>query len=199
MLCSPSRFVAETNAVGLEVDAVHRFGHDYLETLKRWLAAFDGNVDAIRAQGFDDHFILCWRFYLAYCAASFPSETTDVARIDEIYAAEAYFRDPFSEVRGADAIERIYARMFEQFDDCRFVITDTLAEGRSALQVWDFSFRIRRWRPRTVQTIHGATHLAFATDGRIAYRRDYWDPAEELYAKLPPIGPVLRGLRKFVA
>jgi len=80
MLCSPSRFVAEACAAGLEVDAVHRFGHDYEQTLKRWLAAFDANVEAIRAQGFDDRFVRCWRFYLAYCAAGFASETTDVAQ-----------------------------------------------------------------------------------------------------------------------
>jgi steroid delta-isomerase len=124
---------------------------------------------------------------------------TDVARIGEIYAAEAYFRDPFNDVRGVDTIARVYARMFEQLEDCRFVITETLAEGRSALLVWDFTFRIKRWRPRTVQTIHGATHLHFAPDGKVAYHRDYWDAAEELYAKLPLIGPVLRALRKFVA
>jgi cyclopropane-fatty-acyl-phospholipid synthase len=80
MLCSPSRFVTEANAAGLEVDAVLRFGHDYAETLKRWLAAFDANLEAIREQGFDDRFVRCWRFYLAYCAAGFASETTDVAQ-----------------------------------------------------------------------------------------------------------------------
>jgi steroid delta-isomerase len=123
----------------------------------------------------------------------------DVARIGEIYAADAYFRDPFNEVRGVEAIGRVYARMFEEVDDCRFVITETLAEGDAALLVWDFTFRIRRWRPATIRTIHGATHVKFAPDGKIAYHRDYWDAAEELYAKLPLIGPVLRMLRKFVA
>mgnify|MGYP003693771837 CR=1 FL=1 len=49
--------------------------------LKRWVAAaFDANVDKVRAQGFDHRFIRCWRFYLAYCAAGFASETTDVAQ-----------------------------------------------------------------------------------------------------------------------
>ena len=123
----------------------------------------------------------------------------DVARIGEIYAADAYFRDPFNEVRGVEAIARVYARMFEQLEECRFVIAETLAEGDGALLVWDFTFRIRRWRPRTVQTIHGASHLTFAPDGKVAYHRDYWDAAEELYAKLPLIGPVLRMLRKFIA
>jgi cyclopropane-fatty-acyl-phospholipid synthase len=80
MLASPSRFVGVASALGLEVDALLSFGHDYAETLRRWLAAFDTNIEAVRAQGFSQKFIRCWRFYLAYCAAGFASETTDVAQ-----------------------------------------------------------------------------------------------------------------------
>jgi cyclopropane-fatty-acyl-phospholipid synthase len=80
MLPSPSRFIEEANRAGLQVEDVHRFGQDYAETLKRWLSAFDANVDAVRSQGFDDRFIRCWRFYLAYCVAGFASKTTDVAQ-----------------------------------------------------------------------------------------------------------------------
>ncbi len=80
MLASPDVFDMHVAAARLEVDDVHRFGQDYAETLKRWVAAFDANVDKVRAQGFDHRFIRCWRFYLAYCAAGFASETTDVAQ-----------------------------------------------------------------------------------------------------------------------
>jgi cyclopropane-fatty-acyl-phospholipid synthase len=80
MLASPEMFETHVEAAGLEVDDVHRFGQDYAETLKRWLAAFDANIDKVRAQDFDHRFIRCWRFYLAYCAAGFASETTDVAQ-----------------------------------------------------------------------------------------------------------------------
>jgi cyclopropane-fatty-acyl-phospholipid synthase len=86
MLASPSRFVGVARALGLEVDAQLSFGHDYAETLRRWLAAFDANIDAVRAQGFSQKFIRCWRFYLAYCAAGFASETTDVAQYTLIAA-----------------------------------------------------------------------------------------------------------------
>jgi steroid delta-isomerase len=123
----------------------------------------------------------------------------DVGRIGEIYAADAYFRDPFNEVRGVPAIARVFAHMFEQLDDCRFVITDTVADGEGALLVWVFTFRIRRWRRRELQAIHGASHLKFTADGKVGYHRDYWDAAEELYAKLPLIGPVLRFLRRKLA
>ena len=80
MLASPKRFIDVALAAGLELERTLTFGHDYAETLKRWLANFDANAPAIRAQGFDEKFLRCWRFYLAYCAAGFDSGTTDVAQ-----------------------------------------------------------------------------------------------------------------------
>jgi cyclopropane-fatty-acyl-phospholipid synthase len=80
MLASPARFIEAARAAGLTLVRVHAFGRDYAETLKRWLAAFDAARPAIRAQGFDERFIRCWRFYLAYCAAGFDTGTTDVAQ-----------------------------------------------------------------------------------------------------------------------
>jgi cyclopropane-fatty-acyl-phospholipid synthase len=80
MLASPSRFAGEAARAGLDVAGVHAFGRDYAETLARWLAAFDARADAVRAQGFDERFIRCWRFYLAYCIAGFASGSTDVAQ-----------------------------------------------------------------------------------------------------------------------
>ena len=123
----------------------------------------------------------------------------DLARIAEIYASDAYFRDPFNEVRGIDAIARIYTRMFEQLDACRFAIAETVAEGEDVVLIWDFTFRVRRWRPSQERAIRGATHLKLTADGKISYHRDYWDAVEEFYAKLPLIGPVLRFLRRSLA
>jgi len=123
----------------------------------------------------------------------------DVARIGEIYAVDAYFRDPFNEVRGVAAIARAYGHMFEQLDDSRFVVTETVADGDGAFLIWDFIFRIKHWRPGQVRAIHGASHIKLTADGKVGYHRDYWDAAEELYAKLPVIGPVLRFLRGALA
>jgi cyclopropane-fatty-acyl-phospholipid synthase len=80
MLPSPTRLVAEADAAGLTLSRVKAFGRDYAETLKRWLAAFDAHASDVRALGFDARFVRGWRFYLAYCAAGFDSETTDVAQ-----------------------------------------------------------------------------------------------------------------------
>lgn len=120
----------------------------------------------------------------------------DLDRLGEIYAPNAYFRDPFNEVRGVPAIRSIFEKMFEQLADCRFRILDTLADEHRALLTWDMTFRFRRLRPDTVQTIHGASHLKFDSGGRVAYHRDYWDAADDFYAKLPLIGPLMRYLKR---
>jgi steroid Delta-isomerase len=126
-------------------------------------------------------------------------ETIDppaAARIDAIYAPDAWFKDPFNEVRGTEAIRRVFVHMFVQVDAPRFRITQSMQDGESAFLTWDFHFRMKRLETRTGQTIRGATHLRFAADGRIAYHRDYWDAAEELYEKLPLVGALMRWLKR---
>ena len=80
MLASASRFTQEVDRAGLAVERALRFGRDYAETLRRWLGAFEHQIGAVRAQGFDERFIRCWRFYLAYCTAGFDSDSTDVGQ-----------------------------------------------------------------------------------------------------------------------
>jgi ketosteroid isomerase-like protein len=120
-----------------------------------------------------------------------------VQRIDEIYTADAWFKDPFNEVRGAAAIRRIFEHMFVQVEAPRFVVREVVAQGDDAFLTWDFLFRIRRLRGE--QVVRGASHLKIGADGRIHYHRDYWDAAEELYEKLPVLGGLMRLLKKRAA
>jgi ketosteroid isomerase-like protein len=129
----------------------------------------------------------------------FESITPDsVAQLAGIYTAEASFKDPFNDVRGLPAIERIFAHMFVALEAPRFVVRDVVVQGDHCFLTWDFVFRFRRWRAGD-QVAHGASHLVLAPDGRIAVHRDYWDAAEELYEKLPGIGGLMRWLKKRAA
>jgi ketosteroid isomerase-like protein len=120
----------------------------------------------------------------------------DVSRFAEFYTDDAYFKDPFNEVRSVAAIQRIFGHMFRQVAEPRFVVTETMAAADSAMLVWEFHFRMRAWRKDEAQIMRGVSHLRFAPDGRVCYHRDYWDSGEELYMKLPAIGSLMRGLRK---
>jgi steroid delta-isomerase len=121
-----------------------------------------------------------------------PASLGDMARI---YVDDAYFKDPFNEVKRLEDIRAIFERMFDALAEPRFTIVNRVVEGEQVMLEWDFTFRIRRWKPATMQLVHGVSHLRLAADGRIAYHRDYWDTAEELYSKLPLIGGLMRFLR----
>jgi steroid Delta-isomerase len=119
---------------------------------------------------------------------------SELALIDGIYTADAWFKDPFNEVRGAPAVARIFEHMFESLLEPRFVVHEALVQGDGVFLAWDFVFRMRR-APGVEQRIRGASHLRLADDGRIAWHRDYWDAAEELYEKLPVLGGLMRWLK----
>ncbi len=116
-------------------------------------------------------------------------------RLDEIYTADAHFKDPFNAVQGVPAIRAVFEHMYATLDAPRFVIRDVVAQGDQCFLSWDFVFRMRRFN-RDEQTVHGGSHLQLAADGRIALHRDYWDVAEELYEKLPVVGSLMRWLKR---
>ena len=122
-----------------------------------------------------------------------------VARFPEFYAEEAYFKDPFNEVRGVAAIQNIFNHMFRQVAEPRFVVTERLEAANGTVLVWEMYYRMRLLGRSEMQLMRGVTHLRFDESGRVSYHRDYWDAAEELYMKLPAIGSVMRGLRRAIA
>jgi len=122
-----------------------------------------------------------------------------VARFPEFYADNAWFKDPFNEVRGVAAIQRIFAHMFGQVGEPRFTVRETVVDENGAVLVWEFNFRVRRWGRGEAQVMRGVSHLKFDPDGRVNYHRDYWDTGEELYMKLPVLGALMRGLRRVLA
>ena len=130
--------------------------------------------------------------------AFFESISADnIAKLSSVYTEDVFFKDPFNEVQGIVEVLRIFEHMFVQVDAPRFVVTTHLIKGDQAFLTWDFLFRIKRYAQKE-QCIRGATHLRFATDGRVNFHRDYWDAAEELYEKIPAISLLMRGLKHLV-
>ncbi len=119
-----------------------------------------------------------------------------VEQLDKLYASDARFKDPFNDVRGVAAIQRIFRHMYIQLEAPRFVIDQRIIDGRQCFLTWEFRFFFRRFKPHIEQVILGGSHLLLDEAGRITLHRDYWDAAEELYEKLPVIGGLMRLLKK---
>lgn len=119
-----------------------------------------------------------------------------VGELSRYYAADCRFRDPFNDVRGIAALAAIFTHMFDTLEAPRFIVRDRVADGDRVLLTWDFEFRFRNWQPQVTQHIHGASLITFNEAGLVSEHRDYWDAAEELYEKLPLIGPLLRWCKR---
>ena len=52
-----------------------------------------------------------------------------VQRFSQFYTEDAYFKDPFNEVRGIAPIQRIFAHMYTALHEPRFVVTGRIVEG----------------------------------------------------------------------
>ena len=117
-----------------------------------------------------------------------------LGQIEHFYEADAYFKDPFNEVRDVARIQLIFQDMFTEFEQPRFVIQEQICDDdkRQSFLTWHFLFN---WRGKA-WCIVGSSHLRFGSTGLVIYHRDYWDASEELYEKLPVIGFVLKALKK---
>jgi cyclopropane-fatty-acyl-phospholipid synthase len=82
------------NSIGRVNTALNRTGdlflHDlddmgpyYARTLHVWRENFHRELDAVRAQGFDETFLRKWDYYLAYCEAAFA--TRHISVVQAIY------------------------------------------------------------------------------------------------------------------
>ena len=113
-----------------------------------------------------------------------------VSRAGEFYAPDARFKDPFNDVRGLPAIERIFQHMFEQLTAPRFVVSDVCRGEASAMLCWEFSFMAGGVAYR----LQGSSRLEFDPNGQVCSHVDYWDPAEALFMRVPVLGWVLKKL-----
>lgn len=137
------------------------------------------------------------RAAVARLVAYFENLTPDsLADLDSYYTPQAYFKDPFNEVRGLAEVRGIFSHMYEALERPRFVVTDSLVDGNQCFLTWNFEFYFRNFDRTVLQTVRGASHLKFTAGGLIDFHRDYWDAAEELYEKLPWVGGLMRWLKR---
>jgi steroid delta-isomerase len=114
-----------------------------------------------------------------------------LSSIDTIYDDEVFFKDPFNEIVGIENLKSVFEKMFEQLPMAKFYILDVVEEEDVAFMNWQMSFKAFG----KDQIIHGVSHLKFFGN-KLNYHRDYWDSSEELFEKIPVVGPVFNLTRK---
>ncbi|WP_410474723.1 nuclear transport factor 2 family protein [Guyparkeria sp. TX1] len=112
-----------------------------------------------------------------------------------VYAEQSRFVDPFNDVRGIEAIEAVFAHGFAQCPGMRFVVQARAVDGDRALLRW----RMHCDASAHGLSIEGMSELVLGRDGRVVEHVDYWDPAAQLYERVPVLGWLMRCIRRRLA
>lgn len=131
---------------------------------------------------------------LAVYAACFEALTfNSLEKLSALMADDVRFRDPFSDVRGRQAVLGIFRHMFDAMEDPVFVVLDQAVGEEACYLKWRFSGRIKAARLRRIEII-GMSEVAFCDKGLVVSHIDHWDAASQVFALFPVLGSILRWL-----
>ena len=114
-----------------------------------------------------------------------------LVQIDQVYAVESTFIDPFNNVNERLHIQAVYQHMFKSLEQPRFTIVRKIVSNNQACMVWRFTFSLRK----RLFDIEGSTVFELNDQGLIVLHRDYWDTSRELYEHIPVLGLLFKRLR----
>ena len=125
-----------------------------------------------------------------------------LALVDELYAADVRFVDPFHAIEGRDALRDYYRRMYANVLSIGFDFSGQLSTPGELVLWWTMEFRHRRLRRGRPVSLEGCSRLCFATQGadsgKVSLHRDYFDAGALLYEHVPVLGGAIRFLRERV-
>ena len=113
----------------------------------------------------------------------------------EAYAPDARFVDPFNDVTGIEAIRRVFAHGFRQCPGMSFSVSSRAIDGDRGLLRW----RMCCGEEAGALAIDGMTEVTLDADGRVIEHVDHWDPAAQLYERVPLLGGLMRLVRRRLA
>jgi hypothetical protein len=116
--------------------------------------------------------------------------------VRNLYAANAYYRDSFTEKKGVENIETYFIAGVRTMDELAFDLQDVAVHDGDYYFRWITQFLPRGEKDDVIQ-LPGISHVRFDKEGRIIFEQDYWD-AGVIYERLPIIGVFIRWLKKRV-
>lgn len=115
--------------------------------------------------------------------------------LDQVYAKDIQFQDPFVTIQGLQELETYFAGAYSNVIDCRFDYGQAVVSGERIALPWVMHLQHRKLRSGQPLLIDGMSHLQLQ-DQQVVYHRDYFDAGQLLYENVPLLGSAVRWLRR---
>lgn len=104
------------------------------------------------------------------------------------------FKDPFNHVHTKKEALAIFEHMFATTFEPTFTVKLAQLSKNMGFAYWQFSFKSKE--NGEFNHITGTSLIEINPQGMIQKHIDFWDPAEQLYEKIPVLGWVMRSIKK---
>lgn len=118
-----------------------------------------------------------------------------ISEMDDLFAPDVDFLDPINTALDLEHLKRIEKDLFKQLKEIRFKVEESAGEGEEAFVKWVMNYKFRIWK----RQITGVSHLKFNEEGKISYQHDYWDASFPIYGEFPPLGWIMKGIKKMLS
>jgi len=120
---------------------------------------------------------------------------SNLHRLNEVFAEDIVFIDPFHEVRGLDNVATYYEGMYENLESIGFEYKDDVIAGDEAVITWVMTYRHPRLNGGSAISVDGVTKLRFRGD-LVVHHRDYFDAGQLLYEHVPVLGWAINKIKQ---
>ncbi len=127
-----------------------------------------------------------------YASALESAEAGSLDRLLDLCAETVEFRDPFNHTHTKPAFRTILAHMFKTVQGLKFEVHNIIGSDELWVLKWTFIGKIK---PIGHVRIAGLSEVALNEEGQVVRHIDYWDSGEEVYAKVPVLGALVRLIR----
>ena len=131
------------------------------------------------------------RFIACYSAL----DKANLATLDSLYAKEVVFEDPAHRIEGYANLQRYFAALYANLNQCQFEMKDAIMVENTAYLRWTMQLSHPKLAQGKLREIAGCTYLKFDQQ-RVVYHRDYFDLGAMLYEAVPVLGSIIQAIKK---
>ena len=112
-----------------------------------------------------------------------------------LLAENVEFKDPFNHVFNPDDTCKIFQHMFVQTHSPKFKVLNSNYNDKGGMAIWSFHYKTKQTDVEE-QIIMGTSQIDLDEFGLVTRHIDYWDPAEQIYEKIPLLGWLMRSIKR---
>jgi ketosteroid isomerase-like protein len=124
------------------------------------------------------------------------SSKDDMSLVTEFYHADAVFKDPVGEVKGAENLKAYYSSLYENLKEIKFEFPKTFEAKDTVIATWIMTISTESLNGGEPVRVEGSSVITFDADGKAIYHRDYFDLGEMVYEHIPFVGFLVRKVKK---